>query len=69
MGSSQRDGKASGQELWRDLQRNAEARGSGGVGVVLGARESRIQGEGPPPVGSPRNSGTRMVTPGNAPVG
>jgi hypothetical protein len=34
MGSSQRDGKASGQELWRDLQRNAEARGSGGVGVV-----------------------------------
>ena len=46
MGSSQRDGKASGEELRGDPQRNAEARGSGGVGVVLGGRESRSQGEG-----------------------
>ena len=41
MGSSQRAGKASGQSLRGDLQRNAEARGSGGVGVVVRGRESR----------------------------
>ena len=69
MGSSQRDGKASGEELRGDPQQNAEARGSGGVGVVLRVWESHIQGEGPQPVGSPSTSGTRMITLGNAPVG
>ena len=59
-GSSQRDGQASGEALWGDLQRNAEARGRGGVGGVLGARASRGPGEGPPPVGSPKNAGPRM---------
>jgi len=69
MGSSRRDGKASGIELRGDPARNAEARESGGVGVVLRAWESYVQGEGPQPVGSPSNSGTRVRTSGNAPVG
>ena len=69
MGSSPRDGKASGTSRSGDAERNAEARGSGGVGVVLRAWESHAQGEGPQPVGSPSHLGTRMLTPGNVPGG
>ena len=65
------------QTGWEGERNRAEGRpcakrrgpGSGGVGVVLRAWESYVQGEGPQPVGSPSNSGTRVRTSGNAPVG
>ena len=69
MGSSQRDARRAGRS-------DGETRGATPrpEGVAVWAEESEpgkagAHGEGPQPVGSPSNPGTRMRTLGNAPVG